>query len=103
MSFWLSFHPGLLSLTGAYWLDDTPDLSCKDGIRQYPADGSPLSCKQQVGGSSPPASSQECKSQDCSYLTAEATPVWLLGSSAVLSLLDPPGWSWRHHLDSSVS
>ena len=25
-------------------MDETSDLSCKDSTRQYPADGSPLSC-----------------------------------------------------------
>jgi hypothetical protein len=58
MSFRLSFHQALLDLTGAHWLDDLPDVSCKGRTRQYAVDGSPLSCKQQVGGSSPPASSQ---------------------------------------------
>src|SRR5215211_5636233 len=47
-----SFHPALLGPTGAYWLDDPSDLSCKDSTRQYVMDGSLLSCKQQVGGSS---------------------------------------------------
>src|SRR4029450_1914899 len=63
MSFCLPFHPALLSLTGAYWLDDPPDLSCKESTRQHAVDGSLLSCKQQVGGSSPPASSQHRRSQ----------------------------------------
>ena len=57
MSFRLSFHQALLGPTGAHWLDDPPDVSCKDSTRQYAVDGSRLSCKQQVGGSSPPASS----------------------------------------------
>ena len=57
MSFRMSFHLAPLGLTGAHWLDDPSDLSCKDGTRQHPVDD-PLSCKQQVGGSSPPASSQ---------------------------------------------
>ena len=58
MSFHLSFHLGLLQPTGAHWLDDPPDLTCKDSTRQHSVDDSRLSCKQQVGGSSPPASSQ---------------------------------------------
>jgi hypothetical protein len=58
MSFSLSFHQALLGATGAYWLDDPPDVSCKDSTRQYAVDDSLLSCKQQVGGSSPPASSR---------------------------------------------
>jgi hypothetical protein len=65
MSFWLSFHLPLLGPTGAYWLDDPPDLSCQDSTRQHPVDGSRLSCKQQVGGSSPPASSHKRRSQPC--------------------------------------
>ena len=63
MSFHLSFHLTLLGPTGAYWLDDPFDLSCKDSTQQYPVDDPPLSCKQQVGGSSPPASSQNGRSQ----------------------------------------
>ena len=65
MSFPLSFHPTLLGPTGAHWLDDPPDVSCKDSTRQYSVDGARLSCKQQVGGSSPPASSQNRRSQAC--------------------------------------
>jgi hypothetical protein len=48
MSFFLSFHLALLGLSVAYWLDDAPDLSCKDSTRQHPTDGCPLSCKQQA-------------------------------------------------------
>ena len=44
MSFCLSFHLALLGPTGAHWLDDPPDVSCKDGIQQYSVDGSLLSC-----------------------------------------------------------
>jgi hypothetical protein len=32
MSFPLSFHPGPLGLTGAYWLDDLPDLIPHGGL-----------------------------------------------------------------------
>jgi hypothetical protein len=46
MSFLLSFHLPLLGPTGAHWLDDLSDVSCKDSTRQHPADGSPLSCNQ---------------------------------------------------------
>ena len=42
-----------------------PDVSCKDSTRQHAVDGPLLSCKQQVGGSSPPASSQNRRSQAC--------------------------------------
>jgi hypothetical protein len=44
VSFRLSFHPALLGLTGAHWLDDPPDLSCKETTRQHAVDGSLLSC-----------------------------------------------------------
>jgi hypothetical protein len=59
MSFWLSFHQALLGPTGAHWLDDPSDMSCKERTRQHAVDGWPLSCKQQVGGSSPPGQLQE--------------------------------------------
>jgi hypothetical protein len=62
-SFRLSFHQGLLRPTGTHWLDDPPDASCKHSTRQHAVDGSLLSCKQQVGGSSPPASSQNGRAQ----------------------------------------
>jgi hypothetical protein len=52
-------HQGLLSPTGAHWLDDPSDLSSKDATRQYPVDDPLLSCNQKVGGSSPPASSHK--------------------------------------------
>jgi hypothetical protein len=57
MSFHLSFHPASLGPTGAHWLDDPSDLSCKEDTGQHAVDDPLLSCKQQVGGSSPPASS----------------------------------------------
>jgi hypothetical protein len=59
MSFRLSSHLPLLGPTGAHWLDDRPDLSCKDSTQRYAMDDPLLSCKQQVGGSSPPASSHQ--------------------------------------------
>src|SRR4029453_5425644 len=37
-SFWLSFHLALLGLSGAHWLDDPSELSCKDSTQQYPVD-----------------------------------------------------------------
>jgi hypothetical protein len=61
MSFRLSFHLPLLGPTGAHWLDDPPDLSCQESTRQYAVDDDQLSCKQQVGGSSPPASSPKAQ------------------------------------------
>lgn len=39
MSFRLSFHLALLGPTGAYWLDDPPDLSCKETTRQHAVGG----------------------------------------------------------------
>ena len=48
-SFCLSFHQGLLGPTGAHWLDDPSDLSCKDSTQQYPVDNPLLSCKQRCG------------------------------------------------------
>jgi hypothetical protein len=53
-----SFHLAPLGLSGAHWLDDPSDVSCKESTRQHGVDGWPLSCKQQVEGSSPIASSQ---------------------------------------------
>ena len=44
MSFRLSFHQALLGLTGAHWLDDPPEVSCKDSMRQYAVDDARLSC-----------------------------------------------------------
>jgi hypothetical protein len=57
MSFHLSFHTASLGPTGAHWLDDPSDVSCKEDTGQHALDDPLLSCKQQVGGSSPPASS----------------------------------------------
>jgi hypothetical protein len=72
MSFRLSFHLALLGATGAYWLDDLSDVSCKDSTRPYAVDGPLLSCKQQVGGSSPPASSQNRAPVSAGQLAAAA-------------------------------
>jgi hypothetical protein len=33
-----SFHQPLLGPTGAYWLDDGPDLSWQDSTRQHAVD-----------------------------------------------------------------
>ena len=44
MSFCLSFHLALLGPSGAHWLDDASDLSCKDSTGQHTVDGWPLSC-----------------------------------------------------------
>jgi len=45
-SFRWSFHLGLLGPTGAHWLDDPSNVSCKESTQQYPVDDSLLSCKQ---------------------------------------------------------
>ena len=42
-----SFHLALLDPSGAYWLDDPPDLSC--GMPQYAVDGPRLSCNSRGG------------------------------------------------------
>jgi hypothetical protein len=49
MSFRLSFHQALLDPTGAHWLDDPPDLTCKETTGQHAVNDPLLSCKQQVG------------------------------------------------------
>jgi hypothetical protein len=46
MSFRLSFHQASLGPTGAHWLDDPSDVSCKETTRQYPVDGPLLSCNE---------------------------------------------------------
>jgi len=51
-SFRQSFHQALLRPSGAHWLDDPSDVSCKDSTGQHTVDDPLLSCKQQVGGSS---------------------------------------------------
>jgi hypothetical protein len=43
----MSFHLALLDPTGAYWLDDPSDLSCKESTGQHAVDYPRLSCKQQ--------------------------------------------------------
>jgi hypothetical protein len=45
MSFSMSFHLPLLDPTGAYWLDDAPDVSCKETTRRHAVDDCQLSCK----------------------------------------------------------
>jgi hypothetical protein len=72
MSFSLSFHQPLLGPSGAHWLDDASDLSCKDSTGQYAVDGPLLSCKQQVPGSSPGASSKSRSSQPISVSSGGA-------------------------------
>jgi hypothetical protein len=54
MSFPVSFHPPSLSPSGAYWLDDTPDLSCQDSTQEHAVDDSLLSCNSRLGVRVPP-------------------------------------------------
>jgi hypothetical protein len=93
-SFRWSFHLGPLDPTGAYLLDDPRDLSCQDSTRQHPVDGSPLSCKQQVGGSRP----QGCRSR-CWWRRWRCSRVRCVGGSAhpgISSLrLGRRRWPWR--------
>ena len=64
MSFCLSFHQALPGPTGAHWLDNPSDVSCKDSTRQHPVDGPLLSCKQQVGVRVPPPASHRGRGAD---------------------------------------
>ena len=89
MSSSMSFHQAPLGPTGAHWLDDPPDLSSKDSTRQYAVDDPRLSCKQQVGGSSPPASSDRTVLR-LSWLLLVAS----VALSTLLGWLAPhPPWS----------
>ena len=47
-SFSQSFHHAARGTTGGHQLDDPPDLTCKEHMRQYAVDDPLLSCKQQV-------------------------------------------------------
>jgi len=40
----VAVHQALLGPTGAYWLDDPPDVSSKDSTGQHAADELRLSC-----------------------------------------------------------
>jgi len=42
----MSFHLALLVPSGPHWLDNAPNVTCKDSTRQHSLDGYPLSCKQ---------------------------------------------------------
>jgi hypothetical protein len=59
MSFPLSCHQALLAVTGAHWLDDVPDLTCKDGTCQHAVDDPRLSRKTSGWGFEFPISSQK--------------------------------------------
>jgi hypothetical protein len=48
MSFCLSFHLALLGPTGAYWLDDLSDVTCRNSTRQHAVDDPRLSCHQEM-------------------------------------------------------
>jgi hypothetical protein len=45
----LIIPPPLIGRSAAYWLNDPPDLSCKDSTRQHPVDDPLLSCRQLAG------------------------------------------------------
>jgi len=49
-SFRQSFHQALLGPTGAYWLDDPSDLTCKDSTQQHAVDDPRLSCNPLLVG-----------------------------------------------------
>ena len=51
-SFPQSFHQALLGPTGAHWLDDPPDLTCKHDTRQHAVDDPLMPCKQVLCSSS---------------------------------------------------
>jgi hypothetical protein len=61
MSFRLSFHLAPPGLTGAHWLDDPPDLSCKDSTRQYPVDVEHQPHNRRVAGSRPASPTEQVK------------------------------------------
>jgi hypothetical protein len=52
MSFCLSFHLAPFGPTEPHWLDDPPDLSCKDDTQEDSLEGWRLSCKTANSGSS---------------------------------------------------
>jgi hypothetical protein len=78
MSFCWSFHLASLATTGPHWLDDPPDLSCKQTTRQHALDNPRLSCKQQVGGSISPPASHRGRGAD-----SGAVPSLILGQAAL--------------------
>ncbi len=78
MSFRSSFHLPPLGPTGAHWLDDPQNPTCKDSSQQHSWTIRSCLVISRLGFESP---------GQLPNLTAEATPVWLLGSLAVLSLL----------------
>src|SRR5215212_12008605 len=90
MSVPVSVHQAVPDSTPVIWLESVPDLSCKESTGRHTTDDPLLSCKQQVGGSSPPASSQRCRSQACAL--AYGFPV--LGARAIAArrvLVGAPG------------
>jgi hypothetical protein len=46
MSFPVSFHLPPLGPSGAYWLDDPPDLTCQDSTQEHAVDDPLLSCNE---------------------------------------------------------
>jgi hypothetical protein len=79
MSFCWSFHLALLGPSGAHWLDDLPDVTCKESTRQHAVDDALLSCEQQVGGSSPPG---QLRKLSCEALTTVRRIISVLEADA---------------------
>jgi hypothetical protein len=78
MSFCLSFHQALPGPTGAHWLDDPSDVSCKDRTRQHPVDDPLLSCNSRLGVRVP---RQLPKPQVTGYIARRATGLLFLALS----------------------
>jgi hypothetical protein len=97
MSFWLSFHQALLGRTGPHWLDTASNVTCKESTRQYAVDGALLSCKQQLGGSSPPPAPKSAGlTHRCANLTVTSTTAGddeCLATLAVQMPSSPPALS----------
>jgi hypothetical protein len=51
MSFCLSFHLARLGPTGAHWLDDPPEASCRDSTGEHAVDDPLLSCNSRLSPS----------------------------------------------------
>jgi hypothetical protein len=108
MSFRLSFHLALLERTGAYWLDDPPDLSCQDSTRQHPVDDPLLSCnplRATRGRGSSACQSASCHQMECLVPAPPiGTVVWAAPEAAARRLIirliiqtirrDPSGAVW---------
>src|SRR5829696_6451071 len=92
-----SFRQASLGLTGAHWLDDPPNLTCKDSTGQRAVDDPLLSCKQQVGGQVPPPApiiggSPPCRAVISPGSGRGAVARWSAGRGLVGG---PGGWRTR--------